>query len=299
MVWYGLLRLNDSYFNTSPGVTDEAIVEIFNRVGQVLSYRALTDKETGKPRGYAFAEFADADAAASAVRNLNDFEIQGRKLRVDYANDKNDKDDNTQPQGAAVVDNSSALPPLPSGRDLGPNLTAEDNISKTLQSLPPAQLLDILQQMQSLVRTEPAKAQAVLEQSPQLSYAIFQSLLLLQLVDPASLAATIQATSAVPAQPPRQYPPPVAAPPQPTYAPAQQYPPQYPPQQYANTATPVAQPYPVPSPQPQVNMPQDPQQRAALVQQVLSLTQQQIDSLPPETRTQLMAVRNQFLQSQR
>ncbi len=47
----------------------------------------MVDSATGKPKGFGFADFADADAAASAVRNLNDYEIMNRKLRVDFSND--------------------------------------------------------------------------------------------------------------------------------------------------------------------------------------------------------------------
>jgi cleavage stimulation factor subunit 2 len=275
-------------------------------VGQVVSYRALTDKETGKPRGYAFAEFADADAAASAVRNLNDYELQGRRLKVDYANDKNDKDEGAPPVAAPSAQVANTLPPLPPGRDLGPSLTAEDAISKTLNTLPPSQLLDILQQMQNLVVSEPVRAQALLEQSPQLSYAIFQALLLLQLVDTATLTSIIQATSAMPAQPAppvQQYQPPAAAvpTPQPAYQQPQSYPAQFTPQGFPNTGTPVAQPYSVPTPQPPQQPPpppaaaQDPQ-KAALIQQVLSMSQQQIDALPPVERGQIMMLRAQLLQ---
>lgn len=45
----------------------------------------MTDKDTGKAKGYGFVEFADAATAESAVRNLNGREIGGRSLRVDYA----------------------------------------------------------------------------------------------------------------------------------------------------------------------------------------------------------------------
>jgi cleavage stimulation factor subunit 2 len=63
------------------------------------------DRETGRPKGFGFAEYPDSggwyilfddeqaltsdspDSAASAVRNLNDFEIMNRKLRVDFSND--------------------------------------------------------------------------------------------------------------------------------------------------------------------------------------------------------------------
>jgi hypothetical protein len=78
--------------------------------------------------------------------------------------------------------NNSSLPPLPIGADLPPGLSCPDAISRTLNTLPPAQLLDILSQMKTLTTTDPAKATELLRQAPQLSYAIFQALLLMGLV---------------------------------------------------------------------------------------------------------------------
>jgi cleavage stimulation factor subunit 2 len=47
----------------------------------------VSDKDTGKPKGYAFCEYYDRATAESAVRNLNQHEVSGRTLRVDYAED--------------------------------------------------------------------------------------------------------------------------------------------------------------------------------------------------------------------
>ncbi|KAH0407882.1 hypothetical protein KCU90_g22509, partial [Aureobasidium melanogenum] len=74
-------------YGTPPGVSEEQIIDTFGRVGSVNNFRLVHDKETGRPKGFGFLEFADPDAAASAVRNLNDHEIMGRKLRVDWSND--------------------------------------------------------------------------------------------------------------------------------------------------------------------------------------------------------------------
>lgn len=52
-------------------------------------YRLVTDKETGKPKGYGFCEYKDEETALSARRNLQGYEINGRQLRVDFA--ENDK----------------------------------------------------------------------------------------------------------------------------------------------------------------------------------------------------------------
>ncbi|KAF2115587.1 hinge domain of cleavage stimulation factor subunit 2-domain-containing protein, partial [Lophiotrema nucula] len=194
--------------NIPYGITEEQIIDTLSRVGQVLNFRLVYDKETGRPKGFGFAEFADGDAAASAVRNLNEHEIMGRKLRVDWSNDNGAGDNapttysasapmNGQPD-LAPVQQSSVLPPLPPGVDLQPNFTCPDAISRTLSTLPPAQLLDILSQMKGLVTTEPLKATELLRQAPQLAYAIFQALLLLNLVDTSVLSSIVETTGAAP-----------------------------------------------------------------------------------------------------
>lgn len=288
--------------NIPYGVTEELIVETFSRVGQVLNFRLLYDKETGKPKGFGFLEYADADQAESAVRNMNDYELNGRKLRVDFANESN-KDDKQQQSNIAQrnIDingqdmsqstTSSALPPLPGGVDLAPSLTAEDSISKTLSALPATQLLDIVSQMKALVISDPAKATELLKQAPQLAYAIFQALLLLKLVDTNVLTTVLQSAMQPVAQ-------------QPTPQPTQPVYPQYPAQpqaQYGNVPTPpVAPPYqpppqtaPAPAPAPAPTLP-DPD-KAVLIQQLLAIPQATIDAMPPNERAQIMALKAQLM----
>jgi RNA recognition motif-containing protein len=50
--------------------------------------RIGTDKITGKPRGFAFAQFGDAARAADAIRRFDAYELRGRRLRVNDADDK-------------------------------------------------------------------------------------------------------------------------------------------------------------------------------------------------------------------
>ncbi|KAF2853930.1 hypothetical protein T440DRAFT_389773 [Plenodomus tracheiphilus IPT5] len=287
--------------NIPYGGTEEMIVETLGRVGQVNNFRLVYDKETGRPKGFGFAEFADADAAASAVRNLNDYDIMGRKLRVDWSNESGSGDNpqprdnappamNGQPPVPAPAPQASALGPLPPGVELPPNLTCPDSISRTLSTLPPDQLLDILSQMKGLVMTDPAKATELLRQAPQLAYAIFQSLLLLQLVDPSILGSLVE-TSAAPA--PVAQPPPIQAQ-QPALAarPPMNYP-VYPPQ-VAPTPPPPHAPVPPPYAQPAQQQPQQqPVQvdQQALYAQVMALTPQQVEQLPPDYRAQIMQIR--------
>lgn len=275
-------------------------------MGPVRNLRLVFDQDTGRAKGYGFAEFADTDAAASAVRNLNNHEVMGRELRVDFSHVGGKEDAvpagyNFQmpqppqpPGGYSQPPASSGLPPLPPGADVPPGLTCTSAISKTLSTLPAQQLLDILSQMKGLVMGDPAKATELLKQAPQLSYAIFQALLLMGLVDTAVLSSVVEQASQPAVPPPQQIPPrPAPAfqpPPQQTYQPYASMPAQI----HAPTPPVPSQPYQPPP----VQAPPPPQQQPAqeeLLKQVLAMTQEQINQLPPTERSQIMALRQQLM----
>uniref|UniRef100_A0A5B7BGU4 Putative cleavage stimulating factor 64 n=1 Tax=Davidia involucrata TaxID=16924 RepID=A0A5B7BGU4_DAVIN len=69
--------------------SEEQLIQICEEVGPVVSFRLVIDRETGKPKGYGFCEYKDEETALSARRNLQGYEINGRQLRVDFA--ENDK----------------------------------------------------------------------------------------------------------------------------------------------------------------------------------------------------------------
>lgn len=64
---------------------EEELRNIFSRAGSVESFRLVFDKDTKQPKGYGFCDYSDADTALSAIRNLNDVEFNGRRLRIDLA----------------------------------------------------------------------------------------------------------------------------------------------------------------------------------------------------------------------
>lgn len=301
---------------TVSGMTEEQIVHLFGTVGTVVNFRLVYDKETGKPKGFGFMEFADLDASASAVRNLNDHEVLNRRLKVDYSNEGTAHDSGSTNTAVlhmqhlpSVQDGQQGrLPPLPAGADLPPNFTCADAISRTLYTLPAPQLLDILSQMKGLVAQDPDKATELLSKAPQLAYAIFQALLLLGLVDTNVLGTIVDQAQRPPvqqaAQPPAlsHFPPqlPTATTPY-QQAPLHHAPYQQPPYaQPSYTQPPYPQPpYPQPpyqqpsyqQPAPQPAPQQDPQ---ALIRRVLMMPQHQIDALPALERAQIEALRRQF-----
>ncbi|GFQ00167.1 cleavage stimulating factor 64 [Phtheirospermum japonicum] len=84
--------------------TEEQLVQICEEVGPVVSFRLVIDRDTGKPKGYGFCEYKDEETALSARRNLQGYEINGRQLRVDFAeNDKNADRSREQGRGGPGV----------------------------------------------------------------------------------------------------------------------------------------------------------------------------------------------------
>lgn len=75
--------------NISFQTTNEELVETFSQYGQVTSAQVVTDRETGRSRGFAFVEMADgADAAIAA---LNGALVGGRTLTVNEAKPREDR----------------------------------------------------------------------------------------------------------------------------------------------------------------------------------------------------------------
>ncbi|KIP05627.1 hypothetical protein PHLGIDRAFT_107997, partial [Phlebiopsis gigantea 11061_1 CR5-6] len=203
-------------------MAEEQLIDAFKSVGQVVGFRLVYDRDTGKPKGYGFCEFADHDTALSAVRNLNGQDVGGRPLRIDLADSdpflegkttvrgelldggetraqwrerQHDRDDHSR-----RPEPNTFLSQLPSGVPIPPGATATDHISGFLAATPPSQILEVLAQMKAFIITHPEKARTLLVAHPQLGYALFQALLLNNIVDPAILERMLAATgsSAVP-----------------------------------------------------------------------------------------------------
>lgn len=70
------------------GVSDEALKSLFENYGTVVKCHIAKDRETGKPRGFAFVEMGTADEAQEAIRSLDGHEINGRNMVVKLAEDR-------------------------------------------------------------------------------------------------------------------------------------------------------------------------------------------------------------------
>lgn len=68
--------------NLSWSMTDEDLANLFTQFGTVTSAKILKDKMNGRSKGFGFVEMEDDEAARTAISNLNETEVMGRKIIV-------------------------------------------------------------------------------------------------------------------------------------------------------------------------------------------------------------------------
>jgi len=77
--------------NLSFSVQDEDLKEFFAEYGEVTSAKVITDKFTGKSRGFGFVEMSDDEAAKKAIAELDQATVDNRTIRVMEAKPKEEK----------------------------------------------------------------------------------------------------------------------------------------------------------------------------------------------------------------
>jgi len=77
--------------NLSHTATDDDLRQAFAQYGVVSAVDIVKDRETGRPRGFAFVEMADGSEADNAIKQLNLAEIGGRSITVNEARPKTDR----------------------------------------------------------------------------------------------------------------------------------------------------------------------------------------------------------------
>jgi cold-inducible RNA-binding protein len=78
--------------NLSYNTTEGALRTLFAEFGEVESINLITDRDTGRPKGFAFVEMATEEAAHTAISALNGKSIDDRQIKVDKANPPGDRD---------------------------------------------------------------------------------------------------------------------------------------------------------------------------------------------------------------
>lgn len=150
----------------------------------LFRFRLVFDRESGKPKGYGFCEYKDQETALSAMRNLNGYEIGGRQLRVDNA-----CTEKSRMEMAALLQGPQIENPY--GEPVDPD-QAPEIITKTVASLPPEQMFELMKQMKACLQNNPSEARQMLLLNPQLAYALLQAMVVMKILDPGTAVTFLQ-----------------------------------------------------------------------------------------------------------
>lgn len=77
--------------NLDFGIDDKKLNEIFSAFGEIEEAIVIQNKFSGRSKGFGFVTFKDAESAKKAISELNDKEIEGRKLKVNEARPMEEK----------------------------------------------------------------------------------------------------------------------------------------------------------------------------------------------------------------
>ena len=77
--------------NLSYGVSDDQLREVFEAYGTVSSAKVISDKFSGRSKGFGFVEMDDDNEAKSAIEDLDGAEIDGRAVKVNEARPREER----------------------------------------------------------------------------------------------------------------------------------------------------------------------------------------------------------------
>lgn len=75
--------------NLSYGVSDDQLREVFEAYGTVSSAKVITDRNSGRSKGFGFVEMDNKAEAEAAIEQLDGAEIDGRQVKVNEAKPRN------------------------------------------------------------------------------------------------------------------------------------------------------------------------------------------------------------------
>jgi RNA recognition motif-containing protein len=84
--------------NMSYSTSEDSLRALFAQHGEVVSVNLITDRYTGESKGFGFVEMSNENEATAAISALNGQELDGRKLRVDVAQERQRGDRHSGPR---------------------------------------------------------------------------------------------------------------------------------------------------------------------------------------------------------
>eukprot|EP00483_Globobulimina_turgida_P009973 UN09992 len=174
--------------NLPPDATAEEMKQLCSQVGEVILFRIVYDRETGKPKGYGFCEYRDPKLVDAAVDLLHGFEHRGISLYVRRANqDRHSHNNNiSMSMGNNQLKNSNNknnnsnkkfMQQKKKKKASSSKRKTVDEITRVVQSFSTSEKREILSQMKLLIQQNEKGAKEILLENPQLA----QALLLIQM----------------------------------------------------------------------------------------------------------------------
>jgi RNA recognition motif-containing protein len=77
--------------NLSFQMREEDLKELFEAFGEVTSVKIITDRETGRSKGFGFVELANQEDGERAIQELNNKEVKGRNMKVNEARQRTER----------------------------------------------------------------------------------------------------------------------------------------------------------------------------------------------------------------
>ncbi len=74
--------------NLPYSASEQDLIDLFGQVGEVVSAQVISDRETGRSRGFGFVKMATSEEAQSAIEQFNEREFMGRRLLVNEARER-------------------------------------------------------------------------------------------------------------------------------------------------------------------------------------------------------------------
>ena len=77
--------------NLSWGTTSDSLQELFSQFGEVIATNIITDRETGRSRGFGFVDMPNDEEGQKAINELNETEFEGKNIAVSVARPRTER----------------------------------------------------------------------------------------------------------------------------------------------------------------------------------------------------------------
>ncbi|KAJ2367238.1 hypothetical protein H4S01_002271 [Coemansia sp. RSA 2610] len=283
--------------NVGYGTTEVQLRKMLELAGPVVDIQLVFDPITNRAKGFGFCQYADKNIAASAIKNLNDTLVDGRNIKIGYADRGRVRrylgTDGTRLSGgnggtlatrSAIVE--SNVPPSPQQRSITPG-----QVSETVNSLDDQQKWDLLAQFGTFASVNTTKAREELMKNPALAYALLVTLESLNAVDQNTLRHIRAEGSMDSYHSTGGLPKPYQSPYMPQQGSPKPYQSPYMPQQ--GSPQPYQQPPSQQPPSTADSVAPNSADNAEVLKQLLSLSDEQLAQLPEDHRNQILDLRRQ------